>query len=267
MMGDMIYNDIPIKSWEHLIEKVYENSYRTDINRYRTNFVFRGVSDQSYNLKTSLVRNCKDNCSLENSILRNFIKYARLGPESERNIWKVLAIAQHHGLPTRLLDWTYSPFVAMHFATYDTDEYDKDGVIWCVNIEKMHEVIPKKLKFVLKKENAYAFTTEMLFDKCPNLSDFDILSDNPYLLFFEPPSLDERIINQFGLHSVVSNSTITHDEILLTYPDLYKRLIIPKEKKLEIRDKLDQANINERVLFPGLDGLCTWLARHYRPLK
>ncbi|MCX8131429.1 MAG: FRG domain-containing protein [Clostridia bacterium] len=266
-MKERSYNDITIHSWEELIEKVYENSYRSDINRYRTSFVFRGISDKGYELKTSLERNCKDNCGLENSILRNFIKYARLGAESEKNIWKVLAIAQHHGLPTRLLDWTYSPFVAMHFATFDTDSFDKDGVIWCINIERMHEVIPGKLRTILKRENAYAFTTEMLSEKCSNLGDFDTLSDNPFLLFFEPPSLDDRIINQFGLHSVVSNPTIIHDEILVNYPDYYKRLIIPKEIKLEIRDKLDQANINERVLFPGLDGLCTWLARHYRPLS
>jgi hypothetical protein len=44
---------------------------------------------------------------------------------------------------------------------------------------------------------------------------------------------------------------------------LYKKIIIPAELKWEIRDKMDQANITERVLFPGLDGLSQWLRRHY----
>lgn len=258
------YNDITVTSWEDLVEKVYENSYRTDINRYRTSFVFRGMGDRSHELKSTLQRNCRENYSLENSILRNFIKYARLEPENEKNIWRVLAIAQHHGLPTRLLDWTYSPFVAIHFATCDTDKFDKDGVIWCVNIERIHDIIPGKLKTILKRENAYAFTAEMLSEKCSSLNEFDTLSDNPFLLFFEPPSLDDRIVNQYAFHSVISNPAVMHDDILVSHPGCYQRLVIPKEKKLEIRDKLDQANINERVLFPGLDGLCTWLARQYR---
>ena len=45
----------------------------------------------------------------------------------------------------------------------------------------------------------------------------------------------------------------------------FKKVIIPAALKWEVRDKLDQANITERVLFPGLDGLSTWLKRHYSP--
>lgn len=117
----------------------------------------------------------------------------------------------------------------------------------------------------LVDEGCNAFTVEMLFDVCKTLHEFDQLATEDFALLFEPPSIDDRIVNQYALHSVVSNPKKTFDDFLKEYPQTYQKIIIPKELKWEIRDKLDQANVTERVLFPGLDGLSKWLARHYSP--
>jgi len=64
---------------------------------------------------------------------------------------------------------------------------------------------------------------------------------------------------------VLPNAGKAMDDWLRERPRPWRRIVIPAELKGEIRDKLDQANITERVLFPGLDGLSCWLRRHYSP--
>jgi len=259
-------NDIVIKSWAQLIDELYHESWKQELNRYRSDFAFRGLSDSSYQLKNSFLRNCDGNPELEYHILRNFRKYARTNQPSQTfTYWRSLVLAQHHGLPTRLIDWTYSPFIAMHFATANTDKYDTDGVIWQVDFVKVNELSPEPLKSLLSLEKCNAFTVEMLESNFLSLQKFDEIFGADQAIFFEPPSLDDRIVNQFAFFSVMSNPIAIFDNWLVLHPDMYRRIIIPKELKWEIRDKLDQANITERVLFPGLDGLARWLKRHYQP--
>ena len=97
------------------------------------------------------------------------------------------------------------------------------------------------------------------------LDALDVQSGEKVVIFFEPPTIDDRIVNQFAFCSVMSDPSMVLDDWLETHPELVRKIIIPASLKWEIRDKLDQANINERVLFPGLDGLSLWLKRHYSP--
>jgi hypothetical protein len=104
----------------------------------------------------------------------------------------------------------------------------------------------------------------MLEHALGDIKHFDALGGD-LVLFFEPPSIDARIVNQFAFFSVMSNPTARLDQWLVDHPHLFGRIIIPSELKWEIRDKLDLANITERTLFPGLDGLASWLKRYYTP--
>jgi len=174
-----------------------------------------------------------------------------------------LSVAEHHGLPTRLLDWTCSPLIAAHFATCNLEKFNINGAIWCVDFIETRKLLPKKLKFLSREEGGIALTVEMLNKAVKSLDEFDTLSRSKFVAFFEPPSLDERIVNQYALFSIMSDSKVLLDDWLKKHPSLYRKIIIPAELKWEIRDKLDKANINERVLFPGLDGLSSWLKRHY----
>ena len=91
-------------------------------------------------------------------------------------------------------------------------------------------------------------------------------ADSPFVLFLEPPSLDMRIANQFALFTLMSNPNAHLPEWLQAHPEAARRILIAAEAKQEIRDKLDQAGITERTIYPGADGIARWLTRYYRPL-
>lgn len=258
-------NDIVVTSWESLCEQLYVNSWKEGLQRFRTDYAFRGVSDVGYELKNRFLRNCGDNPAMEYHLLRNFKKYATLKRRTLASQWDLVTIGQHYGLPTRLMDWTYSPFVAVHFATSTLEKFDEDGAIWMVDFVAAKQLLPESLRAALLESGSNTFTVELLNEVIPDFEYFDRLSDEPFALFYEPPSLDERIVNQYAFFSVMSSAVSVMDTWLDKHPHIHKRIIIPKELKWEVRDKLDQANITERLLFPGLDGLTRWLERHYHP--
>jgi len=124
-------------------------------------------------------------------------------------------------------------------------------------------LLPAKFKEILREKFAYLFSVDML-DFISTLDDFDNFGkDMDFPLFFEPPSLDARIVNQNAILSVMPNPDQIPSVYLAHYPHLCKRIIIPKKLKWRLRDLLDQDNVTERILFPGLDGLSNWLKRYY----
>ena len=218
-------------------------------------------------LRTSLLRLAGKHevAKLEGHLLRNFRKYAHADSAAGDSVWNWLALAAHHSLPTRLLDWTYSPFVALHFATADVSQYEHDAVIWCVNHGETNRKLPKELRKELDNEGSSVFTVEILNHVARSLQELQRLSSDPFVVFLEPPSLDDRIVNQFALFSLMSTPTEAIDTWFADHSEVSRRIIIPAGMKWEVRDKLDQAGITERMLFPGLDGLTAWLTRYYMP--
>jgi hypothetical protein len=256
-------NEVRIQSWNELQEQLYAGSWQERIGRFRPSFAFRGIANANYELVTSLARLNPPAHTLEGHMLRNFRKYAHREVVQTDSMWDWLAVAQHHGLPRRLLDWTYSPYVALHFATEDPELFAQDGVIWCVDYALTNQLLPPQLQAILAEEGSDVFTAEMLSRAASTLQEFDALAETDFVVFFEPPSFGDRIVNQCALFSLVSNPTVRLDLWLVQRAEAYRKILLPACLKWETRDKLDQANITERVLYPGLDGLSRWLKRYY----
>jgi hypothetical protein len=253
-------------TWSALLDALYAGSWNPVLSRFRSPYAFRGLTRADHVLSSSLVRLAgnADIRRLELALIRNFRKYAHGEAPETDSLWHWLTLGQHRGLPTRMIDWTYSPFVALHFATEDTSAFGQDGIVWCVNFVKANKRLPQRLRAALDKEGSDTFTVDMLRE-LGLLRDFDALSPDPFVVFVEPPAMDRRILNQFALFSLMSSPDAVLHDWLRQNPELCRTVVIPASLKWEIRDKLDQANINERVLFPDLDGLSRWLARYYTP--
>jgi FRG domain len=255
---------ITLDSWRDLDEAIGDRSWGNHPRHTRPTVVFRGLARADYRNVTSLARLEGDYPALERHLLRNFRKYAYQrapGPTT----WDWLALGQHHGLPTRLLDWTFSPLVALHFATATWPE--QDAVLWSVDCARVHDELPPVLRELLDGEGSLVFTTEQLALVAPEVGDLDGLQegDEPFGLFFEPPTFDERIASQAAVLSVMSEATCELGTWLEQHQGLGRAWRIPAELKAEVRQRLDQAQITERSLLPGLDGLAAWLRRYYSP--
>jgi hypothetical protein len=254
------------ESWIHLQQLLFDEQWNPRLGRFRSDCVFRGEGRATNELTTSLQRLGGPYASLERHLLRNFRKYAHRDAVARESTWHWLALAKHHGLPTRLLDWSHSPYVALHFATENPATMHIDGAVWIVDYVRATRSLPAALRDVLAAEGSNTFTADMIERAGADLTEIDRLAEGEdFVVFYEPPTLDERIANQFAAFSFMSSAEARMDDFLRAHDDLARRIVIPAALKWEVRDKLDQANVTERVLFPGLDGIARWLTRHYAP--
>ena len=271
---------IHINNIEHINTIIWNQKYRSGINRYRSSCLYRGLPNADFHLVTSLQRNCgiKKN-AVELSILRNFTKYASIeDPALNSSVWRQLIIGQHHGLPTRLMDWTYSVLVALHFATSgeDLNNMDKhDCVIWEIDILEMNKKLPQQYQDILKNRNAFLMTVDMIDELMQGtrheqeaLKKYDEDMQDHSMLLLEPPSVDQRILSQYSYFSVTPAMVEHGDDDLgiehfLENTGNTVKYIINASLKWRLRDMLDQMNMNERIIYPGLDGLTAWIKRRY----
>lgn len=222
------------------------------------NFLFRGQANKSWELEpsfTRLVKNKKLNRNKALQLERESVYLFSISASKLLPIDKTIdltlskfkssnaggidsmgwfSVMQHFSAPTRQLDWTMSPWVALYFACCERD--DNDGVIWIADFNKV-------VKFGEEKLNGSNFITLMIDAKSQDI-----------ITFFMAPNTNERIEAQQSRFSMCTNPLSSHESVL-NESDGLNKIEIPKESKPELLRELHQMNITAKTLFPGLDGL------------
>ena len=231
--------------------------------------VYRGSRQATSPLYTSLDRlggtePPHTKAGLEEHILRSFIRYSRphLDRARTHDDWELLITAQHHGVPTRLLDWTYSPLVAAFFATRPADPGENDDrAVWRLDWQALHRTygLPTLALLIQDLESLFGashLTPAKLF------AARDV---KPFACMIEPPALDARIAAQAATFTLTSSTKVSFEKFLAEQQleHALTRYVIPASNVAKFRDQLDMVGIDERRLFPDLDGVAAAIQRYY----
>jgi hypothetical protein len=228
--------------------------------------LFRGQSRTEWNLLPSLARELMtlsrgkpdwyQTARLERELSNNFRKHAHgeLAPkllsvhDFMMDWWPLM---RHYGAPTRVLDWSLSPYVALYFAV--ERDWDLDGALWWFRASASDNYMGGTYG------DEYTQAAKAIFED----HDADVFWPlvPPNILFhFDLKHSMERIGNQQGIFTVCLNALADHAEALAgltSYGDgpHLEKLVIPKEQKPDLLRQLHLMNVTGKSMFPGLDGL------------
>lgn len=151
-----------------------------------------------------------------------------------RNDWEWLSVAQHQGLPTRLLDWTASALAALWFAVAsDPPEGGSGGMLWVLEVQPEHEAA---------------------------LSDQESIFDMKRTFVFQPFHIDHRIAAQSAWFSVHRYSEGRNEFVPLECHSKFREYLtsfsVPRRTFAQIRKELRILGVTEATMFPDLAGLC-----------
>ena len=161
-----------------------------------------------------------------------------------------------------MLDWTYSPMVAAHFATVAATR-ETDRAVWRLDWKAVHRQfrLPERALLIQDLEGIFGqerpFTPWTLFDPRTR--------ERGFACMIEPPSLDARIATQAATFTLCSDNGRAFDAFLEEsgLRSALTRFVIPAREVSRLRDQLDLVSVDERRLFPDLDGLAAYLRRYY----
>src|SRR5215203_3445573 len=263
-MTEHNYSTVRLNHWR---------DYKIFVERFSENWAFRGQAYAGWALNNAIERTAfiHYHKGIETEFVSEFQRGARnylSKDETPGHLIEWLALMQHHGAPTRLLDLTKSPFIAAYFAFEHCSQLDNHYVgIWCLNINhlknKAVEILSNEFGEALQQNKN--LINERLFEKL-------FYENNKNLVFPVEPF---RMNRRYSLQQSIFLSTGTSaqpfmDQLFFLGTDLNKSVVkieVPGCYRKEAMRELLQMNLHRASLFPDLDGYALSLKLRYDSLK
>jgi hypothetical protein len=257
-----------------------------------SSFYYRGHSNSKYKLEPSLFRR-NNYLKNEHLMFKEILKEKPNYFSEDRTTLEKLVKMQHFEIPTRLLDITKNPLVALYFACVTNDNKtasQNDGEVVILSLDgRLMKYNDSDTVMILSnlcklKPNEKQFDTSLSveeFNETKNVGKllWEIKREKP--IFYDiinPKHINsiipvkvtknnERIQIQdglfllFGVGTGNSNLTISNDWIVKRKSD--ESIIIDAKSKGRIREQLEEINISKKALFPDLDNTATYIKRNY----
>jgi len=231
---------------------------------------FRGQSNAKWGLTPTIWRpEYQDANEAEMRLEFESVGTPLMQPGAVPNKWHWYFLMQHYKTPTRLLDWTLNPLVALYFAV--CNEPDQDAAVWVLDPWRWNRAHVKYLfgpavpgwretkKYLLDLEEAFDTDTgeNQTTEKWP--------------VAIEPPHIDRRIAAQgskftlFGLKKDMTESpAVNRPRGGKGKHAILDKIVVRQETVAEFREQLNQIGINGRAMFPDLEGLGKHIAWEWK---
>ena len=263
-MSAEMYTTVVLNNW---------NDYKKFTDDLSENWAFRGQQETGWELMNAIERT--DFINLYKGIEADFVAEFQRGArnylsndETPHHLIEWLALMQHHGAPTRLLDFSKSPFIAAFFAYEQCVVTESNCIaIWAINMNFLKQRAATVIQQHFKRdmEEAANLVNEALFEK--------IFYANSHSFIFpvEPFRMNRRYSLQQSIFVSTANSYEPFmKQLQFLGPEISQSVIkieLPSALQKEVIRDLQRMNLNRASLFPGLDGYAASLRLRYNSMK